>query len=129
MIVALAVLLLCQLAGEIAARGLGVPVPGPMIGAGLLLLLLMVRERACKILPREIIDGSLDGAGKFLLANLSLLFVPAGVGVLQSLGVLRTHGVALAVALIVSTVLALVVTAFTFRFVSRWMGNDGDGKP
>ena len=118
MVIALATLLLCQLAGEALARGLGVPVPGPVLGATLLLALLFLREKAKPVLPREINDGSLDNAANMLLANLSLLFVPAGVGVIQNLQVLRTHGLALALALIVSTVLGLLVTAFVFRFVA-----------
>ncbi|MCC2095553.1 MAG: CidA/LrgA family protein [Hyphomicrobiales bacterium] len=118
MIVALATLLLCQLAGEALARGLGLPVPGPVLGATLLLALLFLRERTRAILPREINDGALDNAASLLLANLSLLFVPAGVGVIQNLQVLRSHGVALTLALIVSTILGLLVTAIVFRFVA-----------
>ncbi|MBM3607665.1 MAG: CidA/LrgA family protein [Alphaproteobacteria bacterium] len=131
MIVALATLLLCQLAGEIMARGLSLPLPGPVLGAALLFALLMIRQRFAHRLPREINDGSLDTAAKFLLANLSLLFVPAGVGVVQNLAVFRLHGVALAAALIVSTVLALLVTAFVFLAASRAMGDAGadEGAP
>jgi holin-like protein len=118
MVIALATLLLCQLAGEALARGLGVPVPGPVLGATLLLALLFLREKAKPVLPREINDGSLDNAANLLLANLSLLFVPAGVGVIQNLQVLRTHGLALALALVISTILGLLITAFVFRLVA-----------
>ncbi len=123
MIIAMAALLLCQLAGEALGRGLGLPVPGPVIGAVLLLLILFLRDHAARLLPREINDGSLDTAAKFLLANLSLLFVPAGVGVVQNLDILRAHGVALALALIISTVLGLIVTALVFRAVANWTGD------
>lgn len=125
MIVALATLLLCQLAGEAITRALSLPAPGPVIGAALLFVLLSLRERYAKFLPREMNDGSLDTAAKFLLANLSLLFVPAGVGVLQNLAVFRLHGAALAMALTVSTVLALIVTAFVFIAASRIVRDDG----
>lgn len=124
MVIALATLLLCQLAGEALARGQGVPVPGPVLGATLLLALLFLRDKAKPVLPREINDGSLDNAANMLLANLSLLFVPAGVGVIQNLQVLHTHGLALALALIVSTILGLLVTAFVFRFVASLMHAD-----
>ncbi len=102
MVIAIATLLLCQLAGEALARGLGVSVPGPVLGATLLLALLFLRDKAKPVLPREINDGSLDNAANMLLANLSLLFVPAGVGVIQN----------------VSTILGLLVTAFVFRSVA-----------
>lgn len=114
MIIALAALLLCQLAGEALARGLGLPIPGPVLGAALLLVLLFLRQHAKPVLPREIKDGSLDTTANVLLANLSLLFVPAGVGVIQNLQVLQSHGVALALALVISTILGLLVTAFVF---------------
>ena len=51
-----------------------------------------------------------------------LLFVPAGVGVVQYLGLLRDQGLALAAALVVSTVLTLVVTVGVFLLVKRLVG-------
>jgi holin-like protein len=55
----------------------------------------------------------------FLLANLSLLFVPAGVGIIGQTDVLARHGTGLFVALVGSTVLAMVVTALVFVFVAK----------
>lgn len=46
MIGGLAALLLCQLAGEVAARAFALPVPGPVLGMGMLLLALLARRRA-----------------------------------------------------------------------------------
>ena len=70
-------------------------------------------------------DGTPEGvAAKGLLAQLSVLFVPAGVGVLQRLDVIAAHGIALAMALVVSTILALVATAATFIAASRLIGAD-----
>jgi holin-like protein len=57
-----------------------------------------------------------------VLASLSLLFVPAGVGVVQYLGLLRDQGVALAAALAISTVLTLLVTVGVFLLVKRVIG-------
>jgi holin-like protein len=53
---------------------------------------------------------------------LPLLFVPAGVGVVQYLGLLRERGLALAAALVVSTVLTLVATVGIFLLVKRFVG-------
>jgi holin-like protein len=47
------------------------------------------------------------------------LFVPAGVGVIQYLGLLRDQGLALAAALIVSTVATLIATVGVFLVVKR----------
>jgi holin-like protein len=127
MIVSLAALLLCQLAGEALARGLNLPAPGPVIGMALMIGVLALRERIAPVLPQEINDGGVERVSKNILAHLSLLFVPAGVGVVQNLDLFARHGFALAIALVVSTFLALVVTVAVFRVTARLMG-DAEGK-
>ncbi|TNC15327.1 CidA/LrgA family protein [Methylobacterium terricola] len=122
MILSLTLLLLCQLAGEIVARGFALPVPGPVVGMALLLAVLALRDRRPGGWPAPLTDGTLERTGKGLLAHLSLLFVPAGAGVIGRLDVLAAHGVALAAALVVSTALALVATVYTFLSVAKWVG-------
>lgn len=119
MITALAVLLSCQLAGEVAARFGGLPVPGPVLGMLLLLTCLVVRGRLASVLPVALRDGTLESVALGLLAHLSLLFVPAGVGVIQRLDVIGANGVAIAVALAGSTLLGLFASAWTFRLLAR----------
>lgn len=121
MIVSLAILLSCQLAGEVAARLTGLPVPGPVLGMLLLLGLLMVRSAVSGWLPRALDDGTLEATSLGLLAHLSLLFVPAGVGVIQRLDVIGRHGVALVTALVVSTILGLFASVVAFRLLARMM--------
>ncbi len=127
MIVSLAALLLCQLAGEALARGFSLPAPGPVIGMALMIGVLALRERISSVLPQEINDGGVERVSENILAHLSLLFVPAGVGVVQNLDLFARYGFALAVALVVSTFLALVVTVGVFRLTSRLMG-DAEGR-
>ncbi|MGX7708135.1 CidA/LrgA family protein [Methylobacterium sp. Gmos1] len=122
MILSLTLLLLCQLAGEILARTFALPVPGPVVGMALLLGVLILRDRRPGGLPAPLTDGTLERTGKGLLAHLSLLFVPAGAGVIGRLDVLAAHGLALAAALLVSTSLALVATVYTFAYVARRTG-------
>ena len=50
---------------------------------------------------------------------LSLLFVPAGVGVVQYLGLLSEHWVALAASVVVSTIATLLATVGVFLLVKR----------
>jgi holin-like protein len=125
MILSLTLILLAQLIGEALARASNLPVPGPLIGMALLLLFLVVRDRASRLAPRmlapPLVDGRLESTGKGLLANLSLMFVPAGAGIVGRLDVLAVHGVALAVVVLVSTVTTLAATALTFVVVSRWL--------
>jgi holin-like protein len=106
MIETLAALLIFQTIGEVASYALRLPVPGPVIGMVLLLLFLRLRPRTLE---------TLRGTSLGLLQHLSLLFVPAGVGVMVHWDRLAAEGVAIVVAIVVSTVLALAATALTVR--------------
>ena len=106
MIPALTLLLACQLVGEALARLFALPVPGPVIGMALLFLGLRLR-------PAAALDGTpLATVAGVLLAHLSLLFVPAGTGIVRHAASLAAHGPGLIVALTLSTALTLAVTAF-----------------
>ncbi len=130
MILSLTVILICQLLGEVIARGLGWPLPGPVLGMVFLLVFLSLRDRIGTKVPE--LGKTLDSTGKGLLAHLSLLFIPAGVGVVQRLDVFAEHGLGLAVALVLSTLVTLIVTVVTFVVVSRLTGSSveeaGEGK-
>jgi len=119
MIGALTQLLFCQLAGELVVRALDVPVPGPVLGFLLLLGVLFLRRG-----PNNDLRATATG----LLGHLSLLFVPAGVGVMLHLDLLAAEWLALAVALIVSTALTIAVAAGAFVLTARALG-DGDEAP
>lgn len=110
MIRGLTLLFLCQLAGEVVVRAAGIAFPGPVLGMALLLAGLAVFGRA---------SPGLDEAADGILRNLSLLFVPAAVGVTQQAGLIAANWAAIAAALVVSTVATLVVTVLTFRAVAR----------
>jgi putative effector of murein hydrolase LrgA (UPF0299 family) len=112
------VLLACQLAGESISRGLHVPIPGPVLGIMLLVGFLFLRRRQTGEDPARR-DTPLGFAADGLLRYLGLLFVPAGVGIVQSFHLVLANGLAVIVALIGSTVITLIVTVFVFRLVSR----------
>lgn len=98
-------LLGCQLLGEITVRGLGFPIPGPVLGLALLVLLLSVMPR---------LTEQLRPTTTVILANLSFLFVPAGVGVIGNLEVLSDDWLMLLLILTVSTVLSMLAAVGTF---------------
>ena len=114
MIHALVILFAAQLIGEVLARGLVLPVPGPVVGMGLLAAALVARPAW--------IDRVRPGAGG-LLAHLSLLFVPAGVGVVGHLGRLGDAWAGVLAALLGSTALALAAGAGAFVAVAKLTGN------
>ncbi len=117
MIHALTLILLCQLAGETVTRLAGLPIPGPVLGMALLFGLMLASGRlAALVVP----------TGTGILRHLSLLFVPAAVGVVGHLPVLAANGLGVALALIVSTVLALAVGAGVFVLVARLTGGQSD---
>ena len=101
----IAVLLLCQSAGELLARGLGLGLPGPVLGMLLLLVALRVERLSVPV----------AAAADALLAHLSLLFVPVGVGVIAHLGLVSQYGLRLLAVLVLSTLVGLAVTALLLR--------------
>lgn len=126
MIASFSLILLCQLGGEILVRALGVPVPGPVVGFVALLILLLARDRWSILALGPLQPGAVEGASRSLLGHLSLLFVPAGVGVIQKLDLIAAHGVAIFVALALSVVITLLVTVGTFLIVGRLFAASGD---
>ena len=118
MIQALALLLLFQLGGEATARGLSLPVPGPVLGMVALTLALALSARLMALM-RPLAEG--------ILSHLSLLFVPAGVGVIGHLTALGAMGPALALAIVASTAAAIAVGALTFAAVARLTGSEAKG--
>ena len=103
MITGLIVLLVCQLAGEVVVRTLGLSLPGPILGMVFLLVVLQVRRPHAR--------SGLVRAPSTMLSYLPILYVPAGVGVVANLSRLRSDAMPIAGGLLVSWLAGLVVTA------------------
>lgn len=110
MIGALTLLLVFQLVGEVVVRGLNLPIPGPVVGMGLLFVTLIVRRG-----PGEQLRGTANG----VLQHLSLLFVPAGTGVMLHFQRLADEWLPLTVALAFSTLLSIAVAALLLQRLTR----------
>lgn len=110
MIPALATLLVFQLIGEALVRALSVPIPGPVVGMALLLLALVLRPATLQ---------AIKPTTQTLLQHLSLLFVPAGVGVMLHLQRLGNEALAIGVALVVSTLVGLASAALTMAWLMK----------
>ena len=106
-------LLTCQLAGEVIVVASGVPLPGPVVGMAILFCLLLLRGN---------VAPSLEKLSTGLLSHLSLLFVPAGVGVMLHADLLGAEMLPIAVSLVASTLITLLVTA---RIMQRLSPGEG----
>ena len=106
----LTLILVCQLAGELVAGALALPVPGPVLGMVLLFAILMFRGS---------VPEQLDHTANGLLRSMSLLFVPAGTGVILHFRLLGEALLPLGLALIVSTFGTIVVTALLMQWLGR----------
>lgn len=105
-------LLLYQLAGELIVIVLDWPLPGPVIGMFLLLISLLLRRHWAQtwIEPTQ-----------HFLKYLSLFFVPAGVGVMVHLARMQDEWWAVLLALLFSTLISLVVTAWVMMGLMRFI--------
>ncbi len=115
MLGSLTLILCCQLAGELVVGALGVPIPGPVLGMLLLFVVLLIKGDV----PEPLADTALG-----LLRSMSLLFVPAGTGVVVHFQLLGQALLPLGLSLVVSTLATIVVTALLMRWLA---GGQKDG--
>ncbi len=100
-------LLALQTVGELVVKQSGLAVPGPVLG--MIFLLIALRWPS--------VQAAVASCAEFLLAHLSLLFVPVGVGVMTHLGIFNDFGWQIAVVLVLSTWVGLSVTALALRWL------------
>lgn len=110
MLQSISLILFFQLAGELISRATGIPVPGPVIGMLLLLCAFFLKD--------DLIDLIRPTAGG-LLSNLSLLFVPAGVGIMMHVERFINEGAAIAATLVLSSIIAMAATAWAISAACR----------
>ncbi|WP_373018018.1 CidA/LrgA family protein [Thiomicrorhabdus sp.] len=109
------ILLIYQLVGELIVREFNMTVPGPVIGMLLMLFSLLVK--------RSFADQLLKPT-EMILSHFSLLFIPAGVGLMIHLSRLQDEWLAITIALLSSTVLGLLVTAWTMMLMTKLMNRN-----
>ena len=96
------ILLAYQLLGEISVLTFEMPIPGPVLGMLLLFITLLIRRRG---------SASVDDASTALLSHLSLLFVPAGVGMMVHFERIFVERLPISITLIASTLITMAATA------------------
>lgn len=109
----LMIILFITFLGEILHYILPFPVPASIYG--MVLLFLALEFKIVKL-------SSVRETGKFLIEIMPLMFIPAGVGVLDAWGILRPHLVPVVVIMVVSTIAVMGVSGKVTQAVIRLMG-------
>ena len=112
-----ALLLLFQLLGELISRLGDLPLPGNVLGMGLLLLALL--GNLVKV-------DWLEEAAELLLSNMAMFFVPAGVGVMVYGDLIAREWLPITAATIVSTFVVMAVTGRLAQALERREDHDVD---
>lgn len=92
----------CYLTGEWVVQITHVPLPGALIGMLLLLVILLFRQRS---------PGAVAQVAQPLLGHMTLLFVPAVVGVMAFWPEVKQNLTGIILALVITTVLSMGITA------------------
>jgi holin-like protein len=114
---------LFQLVGEAVQQYFQLAVPGPVIGLVLLLALLLV-ARPSTSAALSSLRANVISTAEGLLAHLSLLFVPIGVGVIMHLQLLETHLFSVVGIVLVGTISTILFTAVLFARLVKRDGNE-----
>ncbi len=110
MLNSLTLILCCQLAGEFTVKATGITAPGPVIGMIFLLIILLIKGS---------VQEDLETTANSLLSNLSLLFVPAGVGLMLHFQLIGKEWLPITISLIISTILTIAVTGLMMVWLTN----------
>ena len=99
--------------GEILKLLLPLPVPASIYGMVILFLGLLTG-----IIPLEKVKKT----GDFLIEIMPLMFIPAGVGLMSSWGVLRPMLLPVSVITVVSIITVMAVSGHVAQFIIRYRG-------
>ena len=104
------VILACWLVGNFLSMLIDGYLSGNIIGMLLLFILLCT----------GVVKGdTVRGAAKFLLGTMALFFVPFGVGLIESYGVIMENITAIIVATVISTFGVIVAVGWVFQLLNR----------
>lgn len=107
------------LIGEILSSTLSLPIPGNILGMVILFVLLCTKT---------IKVDQISNVTNFLLDHLAFFFIPAGVGLMSSIGIIKATWLQLLIVCIITTAVIIAVTGITVQFVAERKKNNADGK-
>ncbi|WP_459479647.1 CidA/LrgA family protein [Clostridium saccharoperbutylacetonicum] len=106
----LMIILMAYFLGVILQSVFNLPIPGTVIG-----LIILFFGLSFGIVKMEMIEDICD----VLISHMSFLFVPAGVGLITSLDILKSNAISFSVIILISTVVVWVVTAYVVKMLRR----------
>lgn len=106
-------------AGEFINGFFGLVLPGNVIGMMLLFVLLL--SGVVKL-------NQVEKVSNFLLSNLTIFFLPAGVGIMKYYNLLEGKILAFLAVMVITTVLVMVFTGYVVQFSQRMVKNDNVNK-
>ncbi len=115
MLSGLVTLLLFTVLGNLISELLNLPVPGAVIGLILLMLYLQIRGDTSE---------QLEKVSQFCIRYLSVLFIPASVGIFFMTDLLASQWLPISLALLIATPVSLILTALAMQYLLKWFGKE-----
>ncbi len=107
------------LLGEFISSILSLPIPGNILGMIILLVLLCT-----KIIKLE----QIETISNFLLDHLAFFFIPAGVGLMSSVGIIKDTWLKLLIVCVSTTIIIIAITGLIVQFITKKSKNIGGNK-
>lgn len=105
-----ALLLVIIFIGEMLNRILKIPIPGSVLG--MIILLIALLTGIIKL-------SQIEEVSNFLLDHLAFFFIPAGVGLLSVLGVIKGSWYLILIVAFLTTIIVMAVTGLLVQFLKR----------
>ena len=96
--------------GLIITEAFNLIIPGNIVGMIILLILL---------LPKGIDIKAIENTANFLLNHLAFFFIPAGVSLMNSLGIIKDNWIGILFVSIITTFIIFVVTGKTVEYIQK----------
>jgi holin-like protein len=98
------------LVGEFLSTSLHLPIPGNILG--MIILFILLCTKVVKV-------DNISTVTNFLLDHLAFFFIPAGVGLMASMGIIKSTWWQLLVVCLSTTVIIIGVTGIIVQFISK----------
>ena len=112
----LAIILAISLAGEMLSSVLPLPIPASIYG--IVILFALLESRVLSV-------DAIREASSFLITIMSMLFIPATVGLMDSFDLLKSRLAAYVIIMLVSTVVVMVVSGRCAQAIIRKEDKEG----